>query len=71
MKTVWIINTKDNYEDTLSVYSNKEDAMKEFREIVENVKDKYDFEYEDGDCVITWDNNGYFCESIVWEEEVR
>ena len=73
MQTVWVVNIRDDYygENNILVYGDKNDAIKAFKEIVEDNKDEREFSYDEGDNEASWEYHGYFCAVTVWEEGVR
>lgn len=73
MKTVWILNTRNDYysENNIQVYAKKDDAIKIFKEIIEDNKDEREFSYDEDNNEASWEYHGYFCAVSVWEEGVR
>ena len=73
MQTVWVVNIRDDYygENNILVYGDKNDAIKAFKEIVEDNKDERKFSYDEDDNEASWEYHGYFCAVTVWEERVR
>lgn len=71
MKTVWVVNIRDDYyaTDDIMIFAEKDDVMKIFNDVIEDNKDYPEFNADDYEA--TWENRGYFNSVTVWEEGVR
>lgn len=72
MKTVWVLNYRDDYwaDNDITIYANKEDAIKEFTEIAKEHENDKEFSLNEKHYEASWENKCYYCGVSVWEEEV-